>query len=95
MGMYDTVKREPVKCPGCGRELKSFQSKSGFCQLLTVTPEQLVEDCYRKWGYRGAEYYAYCLNGCWGELAFEYDPEKRKWRQRFFPNEQLDGGKQE
>ena len=77
MGMYDCVIREPVKCPSCGRELNNFQSKSGFCDLLKVTPEQLIEDSKRLCGNDIVEYYDYCPErNCEGAVLFFYDPEK-------------------
>lgn len=97
MGMFDYVIREPVKCPGCGRELNDFQSKSGFCHLLKVTPEQLIEDSKRLYGNDIVEYYDYCLEGkCEGAVLFYYEPDKpeegwkveyRKTRDEGFQNE--------
>lgn len=77
MGMFDHVIREPVKCPGCGRELNDFQSKSGFCRLLKVTPERLIEDSKRLYDSDIVEYYGYCLkNKCEGAVLFYYDADK-------------------
>ena len=39
MGMYDTFAlKKPVRCPGCGRKLKDFQTKS-LSNTLTVFKE--------------------------------------------------------
>ena len=73
MGMFDRVIRKPIECPTCGSEIKVFQSKSGFKQLLSITPEQLIEDSYRLWGNMEVEYYGYC-DKCWTQVLFTYSP---------------------
>lgn len=92
MGMYDTIIREPVKCPGCGRELNDFQSKSGFKELLHITPEQLVEDSLRMWGEcweDEIEYYDYCIDGCGGRLTFSWNPKTKDWDRKFETEKEL------
>lgn len=88
MGMFDSVIREPIKCPTCGNTIDDFQSKSGFRQLLSVTPEQLIEDSYRVWGDMEVEYYGYC-DECWTEVNFTYHPNnpEKGWEQTIIKEE--------
>ena len=77
MGLYDTVKREAIDCPTCGAKIKTFQTKSGFNQLLTVTEDELVADVKRL-GYLGEYcpyYYGYC-DVCHTRVDFEYVPAR-------------------
>lgn len=96
MGMFDSVIRPPIKCPGCGRELNSFQSKSGFRRDLQVTPEQLIQDSERMWGNMEVEYYDYCIDGCGGAVFYTYNPDKPNegWKMKYKSNEDLYGGEE-
>lgn len=74
---YDNVIHEPVACPQCGAKITEFQSKSGFCLLLRVTPDQLVQDYERRWGKSTDDdrpfYYAYCPD-CGARLEISWCP---------------------
>lgn len=74
MGLYDSVKRRAIKCPTCGEKITCFQSKSGFRQMLTVTPKQLIEDYERCWRDEdGPVYSGYC-DHCRTVVDFEWIP---------------------
>lgn len=90
MGMFDKVKRKAVKCPICGGEISDFQSKDGFRRLLTITPQQLVDDAYRLWGDIDVEYYGYCDWHC-GAFYFTYNRKTKKWSKKFFTRKELYG----
>lgn len=72
MGMFDRVKRDAIECPNCGTAIDDFQTKSGINQLLSLTPEQLVEDA-KRFDCSQPYYYGFCPN-CGTEVDFEYIP---------------------
>lgn len=72
MGMYDRVEREPIECPTCGRKIDDFQTKSGICQLLNLTEEQLIADA-KRFDVDQPYYYGYCDN-CMTRVDFEFIP---------------------
>ena len=63
MGMFDYVDYE-TKCPKCGETVSGFQTKSGRCQLETITPEE------------AGVFYSSC-KGCdsWIDCRFIYPEE--------------------
>lgn len=70
MGMFDTVIYPETKCRTCGKPVTEYQSKSGFCHLLEVTPEQLREDALRD-GADEVIFYGYC-NRDWNSPNQDY-----------------------
>lgn len=72
MGMYDTVKRQAIKCPTCGQIIDDFQSKSGICHLFNVTEDELIADA-KRFGVDQPYYYGYCYN-CNTRVDFEWIP---------------------
>lgn len=77
MSLYDHIKRDSIKCPTCGATMDDFQSKSGFCHFLILTPKELVKDAERLGDIesedRHVQYYDYCTE-CGTEVTFEFIP---------------------
>lgn len=73
MGMFDSVKRDPVICPNCGKGVISeFQTKCGHCRLFNLTEDQLVIDAGRL-GNSEPYYYGYC-DECRTCVTFSFVP---------------------
>ncbi len=69
MGMFDYIEYSG-KCIGCNEPLTDIQSKSGYCELQTLTPQKL----FAQGGY-GSTFYSYCDCGTYNEFVVkEADP---------------------
>lgn len=84
MGMFDRVKRDAITCPTCGETIDDFQTKSGICQLLSLTEDELIADA-KRFDVERPYYYGFCPS-CGTEVSFEYVPGH--WEQEVETKEQ-------
>jgi len=65
MGMFDYIEYKD-NCLSCGELLQDIQSKSGDCELQTLTPQEL----FAQGGY-GSTFYSYCDCGMYNEFVIK------------------------
>ena len=59
MGMFDYVNFK-MKCPSCGVDIGSFQTKDQECELAMLEPDSLVN------------FYTFCTCGNWIEFSRKF-----------------------